>query len=92
MGGDGLHGSGRSGWRQIGTQIGGRDPVALPEAELDAYVGQYRTSYEPEDVRAVYRDGARLFFDGVRLAPLELIAEREKDHFFVAGTAMRFPV
>ncbi len=77
---------------QIGAQSGGRDPVAvaLPEAELDEYVGQYRTSYEPEDVRAVYRDGARLFFDGVRLAPLELIAGQEKDHFFVAGTTMRF--
>jgi uncharacterized protein len=72
--------------------MGGRDPVAvaLPESTLDEYVGLYRTSYEPEDVRSVYRDGGRLFFEGVRLQPLELMAERDRDHFFVAGTAMRF--
>ncbi len=69
-----------------------RDPVsvALPEAALNEYVGQYRTSYEPEDIRAVYRDGDQLFFEGVRLRPLVLMAEPEKDHFFVPGTAMRF--
>ena len=74
------------------AQIGGRDPVAvaLSESTLDEYVGLYRASYEPEDVRSVYRDGQRLFFEGVRLRPLELMAERDKDHFFVAGTAMRF--
>ena len=64
--------------------------VVLPETTLNEYVGQYRTSYEPEDIRAVHREGSRLFFEGVRLRPLELMAERDKDHFFVAGTAMRF--
>ena len=63
--------------------------VALAAADMDACVGLYRGMKEPDVVNSVYRVGDKLYFEGERSAQLELLAE-SKDHFFVAGSTLRF--
>ncbi len=67
------------------------DPAAvvLPATDLDACVGLYRGKKEPDVVDLVYRMGDKLYFEGERSAQMELLAE-SKDHFFVAGSTLRF--
>jgi uncharacterized protein len=63
--------------------------VSLPSSELDACVGLYRGTKEPDVVNSVYRVGDKLYFEGERSARMELQAE-SKDHFFVPGATLRF--
>jgi uncharacterized protein len=63
--------------------------VTLSAADMDACTGLYRGKKEPDVVDSVYRMGDKLYFEGERSAQMELLAE-SKDHFFVAGSTLRF--
>lgn len=74
------------GWAQSQPQ----DPqaVALPAAKLSEYVGQYRSSVEPDVVNAITLSDGTLHAEGERMPRIELTPE-SPDHFFVPGTPLR---
>jgi len=60
------------------TQTAGKSHAV---GKLDEYVGQYRDEVEPDVVSSVYREGDKLYIEGVRWERLELQAE-SADHFY----------
>jgi uncharacterized protein len=63
--------------------------ITLPVGALDEYVGQYRDEVEPDVMSSVYREGDKLYIEGVRWARLELQAE-SADHFYAKGLRVVF--
>ena len=64
------------------TQTAEKHPaITLPVRALDEYVGQYRDEVEPDVLSSVYREGDKLYIEGVRWERLELQAE-SADHFY----------
>jgi uncharacterized protein len=69
----------------IALLAGGRSVVAQQseksEAQLDAFVGQYRLVDEPEIVLSFSREGSHLYVESARLPRQELTSDSE-NHFF----------
>ena len=58
--------------------------MELQPAQLDALVGQYRYSDEPDIVVSFWHDGSHFYVESTRLVPVELFADSE-NHFSGKG-------
>lgn len=63
--------------------------IHLKSSQLDAYVGQYRITDEPEVVYSFSRDGDRFFVETARDPRTEIFAE-SAESFFIKGSTEHF--